>query len=168
MTTAGRQIAQVLLQSVVLMSFWVASVASLKPHEILVGILATLLATALSTFILRTLAISFCPSLRDLTQVWRLIWYAFSGTVEIILVLLRDLAGRPAPSLFRSAPYFAVTSTGRDIAKRVLAIAYTTVAPNFVVVGIDRKRGQLLFHQVEASKVPRMTQKLGAGSGGEQ
>lgn len=168
MTTVGRQFAQVLLQTLVLMVFWIASVASLKLHEILVGILATLLSTVLSTFILRTLAISFRPSLRDLVQVWRLAWYALSGTAEITLVLLRDLAGRRAPSLFRSAPYFAVGSNGRDTARRVLAIAYTTVAPNFVVVGIDCSRRQLLFHQVEPSKVPRMTQKLGAGSGGEE
>ena len=39
-------------------------------------------------------------------------------------------------------------------ARRALAIAYTTITPNFVVVGIDKERAQLVYHQIKQSPIP--------------
>jgi hypothetical protein len=36
------------------------------------------------------------------------------------------------------------------------------MAPNFIVIGIDADEKQMLFHQLERSSVPRMSQSLGA------
>jgi hypothetical protein len=36
------------------------------------------------------------------------------------------------------------------------------MAPNFIVIGIDDDQAQMLFHQIERSSVPKMTQRLGA------
>jgi hypothetical protein len=46
--------------------------------------------------------------------------------------------------------------------RRALAIAWTTATPNFVIVGVDRRRGLLVYHQVRKSGIPEMTKKLGA------
>jgi hypothetical protein len=43
-----------------------------------------------------------------------------------------------------------------------LATIYTTVAPNFIVIGIDPELSRMLFHQLERSSVPKMTGALGA------
>jgi hypothetical protein len=48
------------------------------------------------------------------------------------------------------------------VGRRVLAVGYTTLTPNFVVLGIARKQGLLLYHQVLAGEVLEMTRKLGA------
>jgi hypothetical protein len=44
----------------------------------------------------------------------------------------------------------------------VLAVAYTTMSPNFIVLGINTKEKGLVFHQIERSGVPKMTKNLGA------
>jgi hypothetical protein len=165
MTTGRRHAAEALFLFILLAVFWVACVSTFHIHEMIVGMPAVLLAVISCLFVVRKLPIQFRPSLADLLQVWRLPWYMVSGLVEIALVLARDFAGRRAPSLFRSAYWRHVAENGEDIAKRTLAIGFTTVAPNFVIVGIDREQHQMLFHQVQRSGVPIMTQRLGAGDG---
>jgi multisubunit Na+/H+ antiporter MnhE subunit len=163
MATATRHAAQTLVLFLLLAVFWVACVATFHVHEMIVGVPSVVLSVFSCLFVVRKLPIQFRPSLADLIQVWRLPWYIVSGLVEIALVLARDFAGHRAPSLFRSAPWRYVADNGEDVAKRTLAIGFTTVAPNFVIVGIDRKRRQMLFHQVQKSGVPVMAQRLGAG-----
>ncbi|MGB9029530.1 MAG: hypothetical protein WCC27_05365 [Acidobacteriaceae bacterium] len=160
-----RRVAQVLILSVMLAIFWLACVADLNPHDMILGAPAVILSVAFSFFTIRSLPIRFRPLLNDLFQVWRLPWYIFSDLAQISWVLMKDFTGQPAASLFRSVPWGPVADNGMDTAKRTLAVAYTTAAPNFMVVGIDAQRGQMLFHQVQKSRVPIMTQRLGAGSG---
>jgi len=86
-----------------------------------------------------------------------------TGTFEIFRVLLRQLlGGRPAASLLLAVPYDALGDDPGDAAKRALAIAYTTGTPNFIVLGIDRQRGTLVFHQIERSPILAMLKRLGA------
>lgn len=165
MRTRSRGVAQVLILSVMLALFWLACVANLSLHDMIVGLPAVFLSVAFSFFAIRILPIRFRPSSISLIQIWRLPWYIMSGLTEIAWILVKDFAGKPAASLFRSASWGPVADNGADTAKRTLAIAYTTVAPNFIVIGIDAERGQILFHQVQKSGVPIMTQHLGAGSG---
>jgi hypothetical protein len=47
-------------------------------------------------------------------------------------------------------------------ARRALAIMYTTIPPNFVVVGIDRKKNLMLVHQVSPTPTPLIAKRLGA------
>jgi hypothetical protein len=75
-------------------------------------------------------------------------------------ILLRD----PAPSLFYSVPFDAGGDDDESSFRRALAIAWTTATPNFVVVGIDRERGLLVYHQIRRSDVPEMTKRLGVRS----
>lgn len=165
MSDRVRMAGQVVFLTVALAVFWLAFVANLRPDDLYVGIPAVLLSIAFAFFAIRRLPIRFRPTLRDLVQVWRLPWYILSGLGEIAWVLAKDLIGKRAESLFRAAPWMPRGDSGHHVALRTLAIAYTTVAPNFIIVGIDRKHGWMLFHQLSKSSVPIMTQRLGAGSG---
>jgi hypothetical protein len=106
----------------------------------------------------------FKPRISDWLSVWRMPWYLVQGTWEILMVLVRDLSGgERAKSLFRLAEFDAgpekdQVATGR----RTLAVGYTTMAPNFIVFGINPQYGMMLFHQIEESGIPKMTQDLGA------
>ncbi|HZP22985.1 MAG TPA: hypothetical protein VFB04_06035 [Terriglobales bacterium] len=106
----------------------------------------------------------FVPSLGELLSFWRLPWYLLSGTWEIMKVAVTDLLGTdPAESLFRVSLFAAEKKDDeRAVARRVLAVTYTTVAPNFIVLGINSSDQKLLFHQIKRSSVPKMTQRLGA------
>jgi multisubunit Na+/H+ antiporter MnhE subunit len=164
MKEATRRSAQALVLCLALMLFWVACVAGFATHELLLGIPSALVATWFSFYAIRQVPIRFRPTLMDLLEAWRLPGYIARDVVVVLRVLARDLAGPRAPSLFRSAPWRANSRSPRDVARRTLAVAYATVSPNCVVVGIDRKQGQILFHQLEAAPVSEMTQRLGAGA----
>ena len=143
---------------------WMVFVGSFARDELLLGVAAVVLAG----FGLRVVQLSyparFSPSLRELAAGWRMPWYLISGTYEITVVSLRDLFGyERAKSVFRVARFRSGADTNpQGAARSALAVAYTTVAPNFIVLGINAKQQQMLFHQIERSSVPRMTQELGA------
>jgi multisubunit Na+/H+ antiporter MnhE subunit len=154
-----------LLLGVALDLFWTACVASFAAHELIIGIPATVLSVAFCLFTVHKLDLRFRPSPVELAEIWRLPWYVTLDVAQVVWVLVQDLAGKRAPSLFRSAPWRENEESGRGTARRVLATAYTTVSPNFIVVGIDREQGQMLFHQLRATKVPVLAERLGAGDG---
>jgi hypothetical protein len=165
MSDRVRMTGQVVFLTVALAFFWLAFVANLTADDLYVGIPAVLLSIAFSFFAIRRMPIRFRPTPSDVAQVWRIPWYIVSGLAEIGIVLLKDFFGKRAESLMRAAPWGPCGDDGHDVALRTLAIACTTVAPNFIIVGIDREQGRMLFHQVQKSSVPIMTQRLGAGSG---
>ena len=141
---------------------WVLFVASVHVHEMFVGLFATLASIVFCVFVWRCRQRHLKLCVRDLVQGWRIPWYLVSGVVEITWVLFKDvLHVSPAKSLFRVSG-FEPSSDPEGMARRVLAVAYTTVAPNFIVLGIDECSHRMLFHQIERSDVPRMTQNLGA------
>lgn len=162
MTKARRFALQALIQIVTLALFWIACVATFHLHEMLVGLAAVALSVAFCLYVVRTLPLQFRPRLSDILPILALPWYVLVDLLLVTRVLLRDLLGRRAPSLFRSAPWRPVKNTGRDTARRVLAIACTSVSPNCIAIGIDCGRGQFLFHQIEADPLPRFTRHLGA------
>ncbi|MGA8531701.1 MAG: hypothetical protein WB622_18415 [Acidobacteriaceae bacterium] len=155
--------AQAFILTVALAVFWIACVTTVHPHELIVGAAAVVLSVSSCLFVIGTLPLQFRPTLRDIAQIWRLPGYVVIDLIQITVVLIFDLAGRRAPSLFRSAPWGPVENNGRDTAKRALAVSFTTVSPNCIVVGIDCGRSQILLHQLKKSPLPKMTRNLGAG-----
>jgi hypothetical protein len=105
----------------------------------------------------------------DFTQGWRIPWYVLSGVYEIIAILARDIFGvKRADSFYRVSGFKTSKSGPRLIARRVFATFYTTMAPNFIVIGVDYRQSRMLFHQLERSSVPRMTKALGAHPGAQR
>ena len=100
---------------------------------------------------------------RAVAQAWRLPKYIVVGTWEIVAVLAKQIFLRkPAESLFHSVPFDTGGDDDESSFRRALAIAYTTATPNFVVIGIDREHRRLVYHQIQLSKIPEMTKRLGA------
>jgi hypothetical protein len=166
MSGIRRIVLQVFLSFGALALFWIACVSTVRWHEMIVGIGAVAVSMCFCLFVIRTLPLRFEPSLGSIVQLWRLPWYIVGDSFQIVGVLARDVFGsQSAPSLFRSARYRCVTESGFDTAQRTLAIGYTNVSPNFIIVGIDRQHGQMLFHQLEKSEIPVMTRRLGAEGG---
>lgn len=158
-----RKAGQVASLSVALMLFWVACVASFHLHELLLGLPAVAASVAFAFFAIRRLPIRFRPSFLDVAQVVRLPLYVVVDLALVLWVLALDLLGKRAPALFRSTTWRENWDNPHALARRTLAVAYTTVSPNCVVIGIDRKRRQILFHQLKAQPLSAMTRRLGAG-----
>ena len=154
----------VLLSLPVFYLCWIIFVGNFTFQELLVGLVASLLAATGLLTIDVSYPARFSPALTELLSLWRLPWYLLSGTSEIVAVAAKDLIGfSRAKSLFRVVPFNAgQQDDAHDTARRVLAVAYTTIAPNFIVLGINPSDQKLLFHQIERSSVPRTTVNLGA------
>ena len=141
---------------------WLWFVGTTKLHEMLVGVGVVLAATLFIVNVLRSERLPLELRLVDLVQLWRIPWYIVSGIYEIALILIKDLVGNRAGSYYR---YCGFRTSKRDpvkIAQTFLATAYTTTAPNFIVIGIDPEQNHMLFHQLERSTIPKMTRNLGA------
>jgi hypothetical protein len=142
---------------------WVFLVAGTHLHEMMVGAAVVVLATFYLNAVRKSSQNKIRLEWKDAVQCWRIPWYMASGIWEITVVLFKDLA-----YLSRAGSYYRVSgfkTSKRDrvvIARTVLATVYTTTAPNFIVVGIDPELSRMLFHQIERSSVPKMTQALGA------
>lgn len=120
-----------------------------------------MLLTALSTASAwREMKVPFVPSFQQLLTAWRLGWYVLTGTWEMVVILSRTLAGTKRPGSHFRAAKFPLAPGAKGAAQKILATAYMTSAPNFIVIGADGK--WLLFHQIEPSGVPRLIKDLEA------
>jgi multisubunit Na+/H+ antiporter MnhE subunit len=148
----------------VLFVFWMIFVGTFSKWELLVGAGAAALGGIAIHVVQHAEGSHFRARLQDLVQGAFVFWLFVQGAYEILFVAFRDLlGGRKAISAFRITKFEAGDeSDPQDTARRVLAVAYTTMAPNFIVLGINTREKQLLFHQIQESSVPQMTKHLGA------
>ncbi len=143
---------------------WLLLVESSQPAELAVGAGCSLVAAIASELAWGAHLANVTANLGALVQAWRLPWLMVTGTFEIYRVLFRHLFTRhKAESLMLAVDFDpGERDDPRDALRRALAIGYTTMAPNFVVIGIDQRKRRMLYHQMARSDVPVMTRKLGA------
>lgn len=129
--------------------------------SVLVGVISTVASLVFST----AGDVRFRFRFRDVIQGWRLLWYAFSGTFEVLHGLMKQLFTRDgAPSFLAAAPFqMGEKESPVEAGRRALAVTYTTGTPNFVVLGLVEEQRLLLYHQIIPGEVLTMTRKLGAG-----
>ncbi len=142
---------------------WILFVASVHLREMLLGLLTTLAATVFCVFVWRSRQRHLKLRVRDVAQCWRIPWLLLSDAGVITWVLFKDLLHiSPAKSLYRVTGFESSRNDPVAMARQVLAVAYTTVSPNSIVLGIDENSRRMLFHQLERSEVSKMTLNLGA------
>ena len=144
-------------------ALWHLYVGKIAPDEALYAALGCAATVFASRIVLQNHVAPLKTQWRAIAQIFRLPEYVVTGTWEILAVLGRQIFLRkPAQSLFHSVPFENCGDDDESAFRRALAIAYTTATPNFVVVGIDRKKKLLLYHQIQLSRIPEMTKRLGA------
>lgn len=152
-----------IVQFVIALGLWHVYVGKLQRNEALFGVACAVIAAFAGQIVFEKHIAPLRAQWRNVAQLWRMPKYLIVGTWEILAVLARQLFLRDAaPSLFYSVPFDAGGDDDESAFRRALAVAYTTATPNFVVVGIDRERGLLVYHQIRRSDVPEMTRRLGA------
>jgi multisubunit Na+/H+ antiporter MnhE subunit len=137
--------------------------AKLDLGEAAIGVVVAALAATGSHAVLRRQPVRPSIHARWIAQAWRLPKYAVTGTWEIFSVLARHLFTRKkAESLLLEVPFTWDEDEGDAALRRALAAAYTTITPNFIVIGFDEGRRRMIFHQIDRSEIPEMTRRLGA------
>jgi multisubunit Na+/H+ antiporter MnhE subunit len=91
----------------------------------------------------------FRPELRWLARAIVLPPQILRDTWLLARVLARRIIRREAPdSAFRAVPFEAGGDDARSSARRALAKAGWSAAPNTVVIGVDREENIMLLHQL--------------------
>lgn len=142
---------------------WMLFVSRWSWTEAIAGLLAAVIATIAATEVWLGRLVDLRANWRNVIELWRMPKYALTGSWDILVVLVRHLLRiEEAPSLMFWVPFDVGDEDGEASMRRALAIAYTTMTPNFVVVGIDRENRRLVFHQMRKRPLLEMTKRLGA------
>jgi multicomponent Na+:H+ antiporter subunit E len=151
------------VEAAVLVACWTIFLGSFAGAEAIVGGIAVLIGVAVSTAAYAVGVARFRPRLTWLAEIRRVPWYVLVDTLTIATALIsRHLFGRRSHSRMVAVPFEPGGSTGRSEARRALAIALTTMAPNSIVLDIDRAERLMLLHQVSPAGVSRLMSALGA------
>jgi multisubunit Na+/H+ antiporter MnhE subunit len=145
-----------------LIALWMIFVSLPKLDELLVGIAASIISAVADGVVKAKKFATFYPHLKSMVLVFWEPWYAITGTAAIFAALVKHLMGKKSEAQLRAVPFDSGGDDPESAARRALAIMYTTIPPNFVVVGIDREKNLMLVHQVSPTPTPLIAKRLGA------
>ena len=141
---------------------WFVFTGEISFEEMLAGVGCALFSSWFCIRTWREMDLMIELRVADFLESWQLPWTLIQGAGQVVAVLAKDLAGgKRAESTYFAVP-FERRHDGNGMLRRVLAVSFTSVSPNTIVIGIDRRRGLLLYHVISPAKLPEMTQKLGA------
>lgn len=144
---------------IIAMGGWLLFAADRSPHELLLGVGCAVLTYLVSVLAWRQMRLCFSSTFRQAGVLWRLPQFVLADAWKMIVIVIRDLAGKHPGSCYRVVPFHTARGC-KGISQIILATVYTTVSPNSIVIGVSR--GRLLFHQAERSGVPRLISDLEA------
>jgi multisubunit Na+/H+ antiporter MnhE subunit len=124
-----------------LFALWLLFVFQLRSTESLVGLFAAALGATAVEAVRGCEHPHFLPDFRWLLEFRRVPWRILRDS----WMLVRTLAGDRSGS-FRSRPFTSGGNDSRSVARRVLATLYETLPPGSIVIGIDRRRNEMLLH----------------------
>jgi hypothetical protein len=151
------------VEFVFLLLLWEAFVSNGSKAELLVGSIAAAIGAVADAVVKSGGLAKFKPKASWLALIFWEPWYAIDGTWATLKAVAKKLAGMKSEAQFKVSGFDATGDSAQAAAKRALAIAYMTIPPNFIIVGIDREKGQVLIHQVEPTPTPLIAKKLGIG-----
>lgn len=148
---------------VALYGVYLLFVSTLTKPELVAGIVMAFVATLAAGVFGTVGVVHFRPALGQLLQIWRVPGNAVMDTVLVFKALGKQLFTRSgAGGQVRAVPFDVGGPDDGNAARRALAVTYTTLTPNQVVLGIAHKQALLIYHQLEGAEVPQITVNLGA------
>ena len=159
-----RRLVRLVLHGALWFGAWLLFVEKLSAAELAIGGACSLIAAFASEIAWGTHLTAFGGDLGALAQVRHLPWLIVKDTLAVFRILVRHVFTRHKAESLMVAVAFdpGAPDEPHDAARRALAIAYSTMTPATVVLGIDQQTGRMLYHQLERSELPRMTRNLGA------
>ncbi len=145
-----------------LLGLWMIFVSMAKVDELVVGIGAALISAFADGVVKAKDFAVFAPHLKSMLLIFWEPWYALKGTAAVFSVLSRRIAGKKSPALVKAIPFDVGGDNPESAARRALAVIFTTISPDTVVIAIDRNKELMLVHQIKPGGTPLITQRLGA------
>ena len=131
-----------------LLAIWLAFVDTFNSEEVALGLVAAAIAATAAEVVRSQELVRFRLEPRWLRDVHRLPWQVLRDCWLLAVGLWRHCTGRPLRGTFRVVPFPSEADDARSAARRAVATALVSVAPNTVVVGIEGGEGEMLVHQL--------------------
>jgi multisubunit Na+/H+ antiporter MnhE subunit len=142
----------------VLFVVWLLLVDTPSTPELWVGAGASAFATVGSELVRAQRIAQVRIRLRWLARAWRPIARVPLDVAAVMWVLARRLSGRRTRrGAFRALRFRAPGDDPEDTARRALAEAFGSLAPNTIVVGVDPGRRMIIVHQLRPDGDPEAT-----------
>lgn len=145
-----------------LLGLWMLFVSMLEMNELVAGFAAALLGAVGDAVVKATDFARFRPRISQALLIFVEPWYVIKDTLVVFWELLRRIVGMPRRSRLVVVPFEAGGDDLECNARRALAIGYTTISPNSIVLGIDRERNLMLLHQIVPAGTSWLSRQLGA------
>jgi len=121
-------------------------VGKIDPQETPVGLAIAAIAAFVTVGSLAAAGVRYAVPISAAAQFPALVWSVLRDTVLITGVLLRALGGKPPEDRLQRIPFDPGGDGAVSAARRALAVAGTSAAPNSVVVDADAEHGVLIVH----------------------
>ncbi len=142
---------------------WLLLTGSGKASELILGVVTTLCAAVVLASLLNTRKLVVHLQLRDLALCWRVPGDILRDCYLVTKVLCKDLAGvERAGSFYRACGFQSGKRNPLRLGRGALAVMYSTMSPNMLVIGIDPDQSLMIFHQLQREVVPEVARRLGA------
>ncbi len=145
-----------------LLGLWMMYTSSPRLAELYVGFGVAALGVLGSCLIRGSGLAAFRPRPRWIALAFLEPWYVIVGSYRLAVSLIRALLHRPSLARFHAIPFDTGGDDPESSTRRTLTIAYLTIPPDSVVVGIDRHVNELLLHEIQPSPLPLIARELGA------
>ena len=131
-----------------LVLLWLLFVDTFAGQEVIVGLVAAAIAATAAELVRSQELVRFRLDLHWLRGLPGLPWQVLHDTWLLTVALWRHCTGSPVRGVFRVVPFPSEADDDRSAARRALATALVSVAPNTVVVGVEGAEGEMLVHQL--------------------
>jgi len=131
-----------------LVLLWLLFVDTFAAQEVIVGLVAAAIAATAAELVRSQELVRFRLDPHWLRGLPGLPWQVLHDTWLLTVALWRHCTGSPVRGVFRVVPFPSEADDDRSAARRALATALVSVAPNTVVVGVEGAEGEMLVHQL--------------------
>jgi len=131
-----------------LVLLWLLFVDTFARQEVIAGLVAAAVAATAAELVRSQELVRFRLDPRWLRGLPGLPWQVLHDTWLLTVALWRHCTGSPVRGVFRVVPFPSEADDDRSAARRALATALVSVAPNTVVVGVEGAEGEMLVHQL--------------------
>jgi multisubunit Na+/H+ antiporter MnhE subunit len=147
---------------------WLAFANNAGRREILIGAVASAIATVAVAIFLHHTRDRFILRTRYLYQIVHAPQIVFSGTWILLRAIALRLRGRNVPGGVVAVHFRIGGDTTSSRGRRALAVTFLTLAPNNLVLGLLPDKELFLFHTVIPQPLPSFMFRLGAELAGKK
>jgi multisubunit Na+/H+ antiporter MnhE subunit len=136
-------------------AFWMVLTDSVHIVELLAGAVIAALAATAAEVVRRSRLARQALRPRYALGVWRVLLRAIPDVGRLTrAAFAQTLQRRPVRGELVAVPFPHTADDPDSAARRAIAVGLGSIAPNSIIVGVDREAGVLLVHQLEPTRNP--------------